>query len=91
MIINCNIPLMRVVEFDLWILDSAVRDGRPTYLPRKWLNESYGILDGVRHLGPRRRAELDAMTHITKDERREFVESWEKALGHELKTKAGLA
>jgi hypothetical protein len=87
--VNCNIPLMRCVEYNLWILNSAIKDGRPTYLPRKWLRESYGILDGVRHLGPRRRAELDALTTITDEDRREFVEMWERILGHKLNVKEG--
>jgi len=86
-VVDCKIPLARVVEFNMWILESAIKDGRPTYLPRKWLRESYGILDGVRHLGPRRRAELDALTTVTEEHFQEFVESWERCLGHRIEVR----
>ena len=81
--INRN-RLNLMVFIDEWVLDSASRDGRSTYLPRKWLAESYAILDAVRHVGPRRRAEIEAVTRITEDDRRMFRESWESALGHPI-------
>ena len=84
--INRN-RLNNMVFIDAWILESAERDGRSTYLPRKWLAESYALLDAVRHVGPRRRAEIKAMTCTTEEERKMFKESWERALGHELKIK----
>lgn len=81
--INRN-RLNSMVSIDTWILESAERGARSTYLPRKWLAESYALLDAVRHVGPRRRAEIEAVTRITEDDRRMFRESWESILGHPI-------
>ena len=86
--INRN-RLNLLVFIDEWVLDSASRDGRSTYLPRKWLAEAYAILDAVRHVGPRRRAEIEAVTRITEDDRRTFRESWERVLGHPIGNEGG--
>lgn len=73
------------VEFHEWLLDSAEKDGRPLYLPKKWLAEAYGLLDAVRHVGPRRRAEMQARA-FTPEDRQAFREMWENILGHTLKS-----
>ena len=80
MIINCNIPLMRRVEYAKWILETCSKwsseGGAPLYVPRKSLREEYAILDGVRHIGPRRRAELDALTREPPGEKEAHAEFW---------------
>lgn len=86
--INRN-RLNNLVFIDEWTLESTERNGHSTYLPRKWLAESYAILDAVRHVGPRRRAEIEAVTRITEDDRRMFRESWESALGHPIGNEGG--
>ena len=83
--INRN-RLNQNVEFFEWLLNSAEKDedGRPLYLPKKWLAEAYGLLDAVRHVGPRRRAEMQARASPSSEDRRAFRESWENILGHPL-------
>lgn len=86
--INGN-RINNLVGIDTWILEDAVRHGRSTYLPRKWLAESYAMLDAVRHVGPRRRAEIGEITRITEADRRVFRESWESILGHPIGDEGG--
>jgi len=76
------------VEFFEWLLNSAEKDedGRPLYLPKKWLAEAYGLLDAVRHVGPRRRAEMQARSSPAPEDKQVFREAWENILGHTLKS-----
>ena len=83
--INRN-DLNRKVEFFEWLLDSEEKDGGPLYLPKKWLAEAYGMLDAVRHVGPRRRAEMQAKS-FTPEDRQAHREMWENILGHSLEFK----
>lgn len=55
--INRNNLNMNVNIYE-WILESSMRMGNTGFVPRKWLAEAYGLLDAVRHVGPRRRAEM---------------------------------
>jgi len=43
-----------------WVQDSMEKDfpDCPDYISRKSLYEDYALLDAVRHVGPRRRAEM---------------------------------
>lgn len=83
--INRN-DLNRNVEFFEWLLSSAKKDGRPLYMPKIWLAGTYGILDAVRHVGPRRRAEMQARSSLTPEDRQAFNEMWEDIFGHTLKS-----
>ena len=76
--------LNKMVSIDEWVLGSSIRGGRNPYLPRRWLAESYALLDAVRHVGPRRRAEMRVNTAGSEDERQRFKETWEGILGHPL-------
>ena len=83
--INRN-RLNQSVEFFEWMLDSAEKNGDPLYLRKKWLAGAYGILDAVRHVGPKRRAEMQARS-LTPEDRQAFREMWESILGHSLESK----
>lgn len=79
MIVNCNIPLNRLVTWDKMFLESCLKTGGfNPWGVRKNLKQSYAILDSVRHLGPRRRAELDELTDLDAHYD-EFLE-WEKMI-----------
>lgn len=43
------------IGFSLWVIEASSKMGSVAYPSRKMLKIEYGILDGVRHLGPRRR------------------------------------
>ena len=83
--INRN-RLNQSVEFFEWLLNSAEKNGDPLYMPRKLLAETYGLLDAVRHVGPRRRAEMQARSSPSPEDKQAFREMWENILGHTLKS-----
>lgn len=83
--INRN-RLNQSVEFFEWMVDSAEKSGDPLYLRKKWLAEAYGLLDAVRHVGPRRRTEMQAKSYTLED-MQTFKKMWENILGHPIKFK----
>lgn len=78
--IRRNVSLWRDLETQKWILEACLRRGGSPYLARKWFRESYGILNGVRYLGPRRRAEYDALAYGPDSELEDFKEMWKRII-----------
>lgn len=75
-----NVSLWKDLEHHKWVLEACQRMGISTYLARKWFRESYGIFNGVRYIGPRRRAEYDALAYGPEFEREEFENMWRQVI-----------